>query len=804
METLFQDTRYAIRTMLKSPGFTVVAVLALALGIGANTAIFSVVNAVLLRPLPYKDPDRLVHLHRMQPPIQSAPISRPDYFEWENQQEVFQGIAAFFWRTYNLTGVDQAEKLAGARVTGSFFSLFGMSPAAGRFLDSSDDRPGGARIAVMGYGLWQRRFGGSPDLIGQTIALNGDTYTVVGIAPAVFQFPRGADIWTPALLSEEKTKSGYNYLKVVARLKEGVSRSQAEAEMNQIAAGLAEKYPANDTNLTVAITPLLENQIGDIRPVLLILLGAVAFVLLIACANVANLLLARAAARQKEFAIRTALGAGRLRIVRQLLTESVLLALVGGIVGVLLSVWGIHLLAAAAPASIPRVKEISLDKWVLGFTLLISLLTGIIFGLAPALQVSRTDLNETLKEGGRGNAGVSPHRAFLRRALVVSEIALSLVLLVSAGLLIESIKHLTQVSPGFDPHGVLTADVSFPRQPSSTKEDDQAPARFLTEVEQRIGSLPGVQCIGAISDLPVTGISTVNGDFNVEGRPPYNPGEEPVAEFRLVTPNYFRAIGIPLLKGRALTERDNQNAPQTIMINQALADRIFGDEDPIGKRLLALDGKPQEIVGIASNARQWGLDRPADPEIYFPFSQINFTSESTLVVRTAGAPARLIDAVRSAVREVSSDAPVFRVKTMMDVMANSTAQQRFNMILMTVFAAVALVMAAIGLYGVISYSVTQRTHEIGIRMALGASTGAVVKLVVGQGMLLASAGVLIGLGAAFALTRLLSSLLFGISPTDPITFAVISLILTGVALAACFVPARRATKVDPMIALRYE
>ncbi len=804
MEALLHDTRYAIRTMLKTPGFTAIAVTALALGIGANTAIFSVVNAVLLRPLPYKDPDRLVHVHRMQPPIQRAPISRPDYFEWETQQEVFQGIAAFFWRTYNLTGVDQAEKLAGARVTGSFFSLFGMSPAAGRFLDSSDDQPGAPRIAVIGYGLWQRRFGGSTDLIGQTIALNGDAYTVIGIAPAAFQFPRGADVWTPALLSEEKSTRGFNYLKIIARLKDGVFRFQAQAQMNQIAAGLAEKYPANDTNLTVAIAPLLEDQVGNIRPVLFILLGAVAFVLLIACANVANLLLARATARQKEFAIRTALGAGRLRLARQLLTESVLLALAGGIVGVLLSVWGTHLLAAAAPASIPRVKEISLDKWVLGFTLLISLFTGIIFGLAPALQVSRTDLNEMLKEGGRGTAGVSPHRAFLRRALVVSEIALSLVLLVSAGLLIESIKHLTQVSPGFDPHGVLTADVSFPRKPSSEKEDDQAPARFLAEAEQRIGSLPGVQSVGTISDLPVTGNSSVNGDFNVEGRPPYNPGEAPVAEFRLVTPNYFLAIGIPLLKGRALTERDNENAPQTIVINQALADRIFGDEDPIGKRLLALDEKPHEIVGIAGNARQWGLDRPADPEIYFPFSQINFTSESTLVVRTASDPAGLLDAVRNAVRDASSDAPVFRVKTMMDVMATSTAQQRFNMILMTVFATVALVMAAIGLYGVISYSVTQRVHEIGIRMALGASTSDVVKLIVGQGMVLASAGVLIGLGAAFALTRLLSSLLFGISPTDPITFAVISLILTGVALVACFVPARRATRVDPMIALRYE
>ncbi|HSB11413.1 MAG TPA: ABC transporter permease [Blastocatellia bacterium] len=803
METLIQDTRYAIRTMLQSPGFTAVAVLALALGIGANTAIFSVVNAVLLRPLPYTDPDRLVHVHRMQPPIARAPISRPDYFEWENQQQVFQGIAAFFYRTYNLTGVDQAERLNAARVTGGFFSLFGINPAAGRFIDNDDDKAGGARVAVISHGLWQRRFGGAPDLIGKTIALNADTYTVIGVAPADFQFPRGVEVWTPAFLAEEKTQRGSNYLKVIARLKDGVTQPRASAQMNQIAAALAEKYPANDTNLTVAIAPLLEEQVGRIRPVLLVLLGAVGFVLLIACANVANLLLARAAARQKEFAIRTALGASRVRLARQLMTESVLLALAGGALGAVLSVWGISVLVSIAPGNIPRVKEVSLDKWVLGFTFLSSLLTGLVFGLAPSLAASRTDLNETLKEGGRGTAATSPHRALVRRVLVVAEIALSLVLLVSAGLLIESIKRLTQVSPGFDPHNLLTANLSFPRNPSA-KDEDEAAAGFLAGVEQRIASLPGIISVGTINDLPVTGYSSVNGDLNVEGRPAYKAGEAPVAEFRLVTPGYFRSIGIPLLSGRELTDRDDRSAPQTVLINHALADAIFPGEDPVGKRLLALDDKPHEIVGVVGDARQWGLDRPADPEIYFPLAQVNFASEATLVLRTAGDPSTLAGALRQAVREASADAPVFRVKTMMEVLADSTSQQRFNMSLMTIFAAVALVMAAIGLYGVISYSVTQRTHEIGVRLALGASTGDVLKLVVGQGMLLAGAGVALGLCAAFGLTRLLSTLLFGVSPTDPLTFAVISLILIGVALAACFVPARRATKVDPMVALRYE
>lgn len=805
METLLHDIRYAIRSMIKAPGFTIIAVLALALGIGANTAIFSVVNAVLLRPLPYEAPERLVHVHRMQPPIERGPISRPAYFEWESQQEVFQGIAAFFYRTYNLTGVDQAERLNGARVTGSFFPLFGITPAAGRLFSPSDDQAGGARVAVIGYGLWQHRFGGDPGIVGQTINLNGDVYTVVGVAPASFLFPRAVDLWTPALLAEEKSQRGSNYLKIIARLKDGVSEARAQAQMNQIAAAQAEKHPANDTNLTVAIVPLLEDQVGRIRPVLFILLGAVAFVLLIACANVANLLLARATARQKEFAIRTALGASRMRLARQLLTESVLLALVGGTLGVLLSVWGINLLVAAAPPTIPRVKEVGLDPWVLGFTFLISFLTGVVFGLAPSLQVSRTDLNETLKEGGRGTTAANPHRALLRRGLVVAEIALSLVLLVSAGLLIGSIDRLTRVSPGFDPRNVLAADVSFPQAPSSAKaDDDQRVARFLSEVEQRSASLPGVLAAGTISDLPVTGRSGVNGGFRVEGRPAYNPGEEPVAEFRLVTPGYFRAIGIPLVKGRELTERDDKSAPQTILINRALAGHLFPDEEPIGKRLLALDGKPHEIVGVVGDARQWGLNLPAPDEIYFPFAQMNFTSNATLVVRAAGDPSGLADAVRGAVREVSPDAPVYRMKAMVDVVADSTAQQRFNMVLMSVFAAVALLMATIGLYGVISYSVTQRTHEIGVRMALGASTGDVMKLVVGQGMILAATGVAIGLVAAFGLTRLLSTLLFGVSPTDPLTFATISLSLTGVALVACFVPARRATRVDPMIALRHE
>ncbi|HEX8653161.1 MAG TPA: ABC transporter permease [Pyrinomonadaceae bacterium] len=818
LETLWQDVQYGIRMLVKNPGFTVVSVLALALGIGANTAIFSVVNAVLLRPLPYRDPDRLVFVLRTQPPIMRGPISRPDFFEWQTQQKVFQEIAAYYTESYNLTGVEEAERIAGVRVTESFFSLFGIAPAHGRFFlpaeaQAGDNSSGGGRVAVISYGMWQREFGADPQLVGRTISLNGEAYTVVGVAPPGFGFPRRSEIWTPAILGEAKTERGSNYLLVIGRLKDGVTVSQAQAQMNQVASVLAQQYPENDTNLSVTISPLLDEQVRSIRSVLLILLGAVAFVLLIACANVANLLLARATSRQKEIAVRTALGATRSRIIRQLLTESVLLALLGGILGVLLSMWGIKLLVALAPANIPRVGEIGLDQWVLGFTLLISVLTGIIFGLAPALQVSTTNLNEVLKEGTRGAATSSPHRSLLRRSLVVVEIALSLVLLVSAGLLIESIRRLTDVNPGFNTQNLLTANVSFPRRkPSSTSnntetaeaEQVQEASNFLKEAQNRISSLPGVQAVGAINDLPVSGQGSVNGDFNIEGRPKYRSGEAPVAEFRLITSDYFRAIGIPLLKGRNFTEADGLHAQVPIMINETLARRFFPGEDPLGKRLLVLDEKPHEIIGVVGDARQWGLEKPPDPEVYFSYAQMAFGSGTTLVARTNVEPGSLSEGLRRAVRDVNPDAPVYSIKTMTQVLADSTAQRRFNTILMTSFAAVALLMAAIGLYGVISYSVAQRVHEIGIRMALGAQFGDVMRMVLWQGFKLALAGVISGLIVSLLLTRVMATLLYGVSATDPLTFICVSVLLTGVALLACYIPARRAAKVDPMIALRYE
>jgi putative ABC transport system permease protein len=810
MGTLLHDIRYAIRTMLKTPGFTGIAIVALALGIGANTAIFSVVNAVLLRPLPYKDPDKLVHVHRMQPPIERGPISRPDFFEWRDKQEVFAGIGAYDYQTLNLTGSDQAERIFAARVTGNFFELFDVPPAAGRLISAADDEPGASRVAVISFGLWQRRFGGRPDLIGQTLTLNGDSYTVIGVAPSGFAFPRRIDLWKPATLAEKKSNRGTNYLKIIARLKDGVSVPQAEAQMNQIAAALAEQYPANDTNLTVKVVPLLEEQVRNLRSVLLILLGTVGFVLLIACANVANLSLARAAARTREFAIRTALGANRMRIVRQLLTESLVLALVGGALGVVFSIVGIGLLVRLAPASLPRINEVSVDRWVLGFTFGVSLLTGVIFGLVPALQVSKPDLNEALKEGSRGSS--EGHRTLLRRGLVVLEIALSLVLLISAGLLIESIKRLTEVSPGFDPAKSLAADVSFPFTPPTRSVDFQTAAAqqassFLAEARRKIAEIPGVRAVGAINSLPVTGRGGTNGDFNVEGKPPFNPGEEPVAEFCLVTPGYFESIGIPVIRGRTLTDADLTKKPEYALVNETFAKSFIGDpsiEDAIGKRVRALDGEFHEVVGVVGDAKQWGLDRQASAEIYFSFSQLSLGQEATLVIRSDNDPSALTVSVRNAIGEVSHDAPVTRVRTMTKIVDDSIASSKFNMILMTIFAGVALVMAAIGLYGVIAYSVSQQIHEIGIRMALGASRSSVLSLVLKNGMLLALVGVGLGVAAALVLTRLIASLLYGVSPTDPVTFGAIALLLTGVALVACFVPALRATRVDPMVALRYE
>jgi putative ABC transport system permease protein len=809
MQNFWQDLRYGARMLMKQPGFTLIAVITLALGVGANTAIFSVVNAVVLRPLPYHDPDRLVYVYRMQPPVERSPVSVPAYLDFAAQQQAFESFAAHHSETFNLTDVDQAERVIGRRVTANFFELFGVSPARGRFFLPADDNADSARVAVISDGLWRRRFGGDGHVIGQTIKLNGEAYTVVGVAPPQFQFPRRVEIWTPARLLGRGGVRTSNFLMMIGRLKDGVTKEQAQAQMNQIAAALARQYPSHN-KLSILLSPMLEEQVRDIRAALWVLLGAVGFVLLIACANVANLLLARSSARAREFAVRAALGAGRFRIARQLLTESVLLALLGGASGILLAFWGVDLLVAAAPANLPRVGEARIDTWALGFTLVISLLTGFVFGLAPAWQSSKTRLNEALKEGSRG-AGMSWSQAWLRRALVIAEIALSLVLLVGASLLIGSLKRLAQVNPGFETNNLLTADINYPRRPASAYPKGEEGERqrlqergdFLRAIEQKVATLPGVQSVGVINDLPVTGELDSAGTFRIEGDPNVNWANDPQAEWKSVTPNYFNAIGVPLLKGRAFSEHDTSQSPAIILINETLARRFIPGEDPIGKRLITF-GRPHEIAGVVGDARQGALNLPPSPEIYFPNTQRAFGQQVSLVVRTNVDPASLGAAVRRAAQSVNPDAPVFRVRTMREVIAGSMAQERFNTILMTLFAVVAMLLGAVGLYGVMAYNVTQRTREIGIRVALGARRADVLRLVIRQGLRLVALGLTLGLIAALALTRLMKKLLFEVSATDPMTFAGVASLLALVALLACWIPARRAANVDPMVALRCE
>ena len=818
METLFQDLRYAFRMLLKRPGFTAVAVLALALGIGANSAIFSVVNGVVLRRLPYKDPDRLMMVWSRRPLLQALagsqefPVSAADFTDWRDQNQVFEQIAAFHSQPFNITGAGEPEFLGGVRASANLFSLLGVEAKLGRTFLAEEDQPGAGRVVLISHGLWERRFGSDPQIIGQKLTLNDEPYTAVGVMPrgfqfprkgempAGYQFPRQADLYTPlAWTPDQIGNRGRNFLAVIARLKPEVRVAQASADMDAIAQRLKQQYPQFNSNKEAFIVPLHQQVVGRVRTALLVLLGAVGFVLVIACANVANLLLARAASRQKEIAIRTALGASRSRVVRQLLTESVLLSLAGGTLGLLLSMWGVDLLLAISPANLPRVDAISVDGRVLGFTLAVSLLTGIIFGLVPAVQASKPDVNEALKEGGRASS--VGHNRF-RSVLVVSEVALSLVLLIGAGLMIRSFVHLLNSSPGLNPENVLTLDVGLPR----TKYSAPQQVAFFQQVIERLRSLPGVQSAGAVYPLPLSGAEEGMG-FGIEGRAALAPGEVYNAGPRWVSPDYFNVMGIPLLRGRELTERDGSDTPRVLVINEAMAARYFPDEDPIGKRVAfdQVNNAPnwREIVGVIGDVKHSALDSDPKPEMYFPFPQFPIFF-MTFVVRTSGDPLNLVAAARSEVLAVEKNQPISNVHTMEELLSNSIAQRRFNMLLLSIFAGVALLLATVGIYGVMSYSVAQRTHELGVRMALGAQTSHVLALVVKQGMTLALAGVGIGLAAAFALTRILASLLYGVSATDPLTFSVIALLLASVALLACYLPARRATKVDPIVALRYE
>jgi len=811
METLLQDLHYGLRMLAKSPGFTAVAIIALTLGIGANSAIFSVVNSVLLRSLPYQNADQLVMIWGKLPGhgVDQMGASAPEFMDYREQTQAFEHIAAYYSTSFNLTGGAEPERITATLVSASLFPALGVRPALGRDFLPEEDQHGRGQVAILSHGLWQRRFGSDPAIIGQALTLNGQPYAVIGIMPAGFQFLNPeTELWvpvafTPHQLSEDER--GSHWLNVLARLKPGVTLQQARTEMDAIARRIQQQHRKNysdESGWGVIVEPLHETVVGNVRSSLLILLGVVGFVLLIACANVANLLLARASVRQKEIAIRAALGANRFRLIRQMLTESILLSLIGASLGILLTLWANDLLVALKPQNLPRLAEVGIDSRVLWFTFAVSLLTGALFGLAPALQTSKPNLNESLKEGGRTTGSVGRHR--LRSILVISEVALALVLLIGAGLMIKSLYRLQQFSPGFNPANVLTMRLSLPQSKYSQPHHQRA---FFESLLKRVETLPGVQSASAVNSLPLSRTGNRR-NFSIEGR-----GDMKLnVEFRMASPDYFRSMGIPLMKGRFFTERDREGAPGVVIVNESLARIFFPEEDPLGKRIKvgSLRGPFPwlSIVGVVGDVKHDGLDAEAPPEMYVSYLQPllqNFgIPPMFLVVRSADDPLNLIAAVQSEVLALDKNQPVYRVATMDQLVSSSMAERRFQMILFGIFAAIALLLAAIGIYGVISTTVAQRTHEIGIRVALGARSSDVMRLVVGQGMALALIGVAAGLAGALALTRLMSMLLFGVSTTDPATYASIAMLLMIVALLACYIPARRATKVDPMVALRYE
>jgi putative ABC transport system permease protein len=807
MDTLVKDLRFALRTMRRSPGFTSVAIIALALGIGANSAIFSVVNSVLFRPLPYRNPDRLVMIwenHQQAGGPEREWASPADLKDWREQPQSFERVAGLLGWGPTLTGSGEPEDLQGAAISYDTFEMLGVAPAIGRTFTADEDGAGAERIVLLSHKLWQRRFGSDPGIVGKNVTLGGMSFTVVGVTPRGLSFPilNNSEIFTPIgpLLTTalKGCNRGCVVLRVIAKLKEGVSLDAAQTEMSAFAAQIAEQYPGSSSGVGTLLVPLHEQLIGDVRLPMLILLGAVALVLLIACANVANLLLSRAAAREKEVAIRAALGASRGRLIRQHLTESLVLALIGGAVGLLVAFWMVDVLVSFAPAGTPRVEEITVDSGVLGFTLAVAVVTGLAFGLAPALLSSRTNFNCALKEGGR-DLSASSRGNRVRSALVVAEVSLALMLLVGAGLLIKSFINLQRVDPGFNPKAALRVDIGLPR---IRYAESPRVAAFFKQLVDRVSTLPGVDSVGAVSSLPLSGGGT-DSNFRIEGRVQPEANRDPVSFYAKVTPDYFRAMGVRLQRGRLISEADNAEAPSVAVISEGLARRYFGGDDPIGKALLFGRNNRREIVGIVSDVKAFGLNADARPMMYFSEAQYPERGMS-LIVRTASEPMSLASAVRSDVQALDPDLAVSNVMPMEQLVSTSLAEPRFVLLLLGVFAGAALVLSVIGVYGVVSYSVTQRSHEIGVRMALGAQIGDVLKLVLSQGMALVGGGVAIGLAGAFALSRLMESLLFGVGARDLVTFGATALLLAGVALGACFVPARRAAKVDPMVALRYE
>jgi putative ABC transport system permease protein len=801
MDSIINDIRYGLRGLLKRPGFTAIALIALALGIGANTAIFSLVNAVILQPLPYHDPDRLVWVFgNVRNGANRASVAPLDFLDYRSQNKTFEQLAASvsITRPMNLTGSGEPERLTASVITGNYFDTFGVRPTLGRGFSLENEKSGQDQVTVLSYAFWQTRFGGDPNIVNKTINLDGKAYEVLGVMPAEVVLPQPAQLWVPLNFDsdpEMKMRKAH-FLRPLGRLKAGVTLNQAQADTDLIAAQLEQQYPDSNTGWGLRLIPLREVLVGGSRPLLFILFGVVGFVLLIACANVANLLLVRAAARQREIAMRTALGAGRLRIIRQMITESLLLAICGGALGALLATAGVKLLVALSADSLPPTANVKINATVLAFTLLISLATGLLFGLAPVFRMMKENLVDALKDGMRGSEATLKNRT--RSVLVVFESALAVMLLIAAGLLIRSLVALQNVDPGFDANNVLTMRVDLPRQKYDTPEKT---SNFFEQLETRVAGLPGVEGVGLITELPLSGQPN-DMPFTVEGRPTVASTQPFGADFRRVNQNYFSAMRIPLRRGRNFTAQEVRRSDKVIVVSQQLVDTVFPNEEPLGKRLvMGVGNEPFEIIGIVGDIRHRALQAQPLPAMYMPSHEPSWMN---LVIRTQGDPLSLVGGVRKELNALDPDQPIAAIRPMTEWVAMSVAGARYRTTLLGLFALLAMILAATGIYGVMSYSVAQRTQEIGVRMALGARPLDVLLLVVRQGMMLVLIGVVVGLVGALVLTRVMSSLLFAVTERDPVTFVAVAALLIAVAFIACFVPARRATKVDPLLALRYE